>query len=89
MDSPNSTTNRNSGSHETTPWLDLKSSSFSAQVCWNTSTSRPYAAPTDSMFSTIAVAATTTERNVHAITRNVSSSTNPTTRGRLCLTCSE
>ena len=31
--------------------------------CWKTSTSSPYAAPTDSRFSTTAVAATTTDRN--------------------------
>src|ERR1700710_1950231 len=81
MDSPNSTTKRNSGSQETTVPVDVKPSRPSARVDWNTSTSTPQAAPTDSRVSTAAMSATAIERNATVSTTTVSRSTNPNTSG--------
>ena len=51
------------------------------QPCWKTSTRIPYAAPTDSRFSTTALTAITSERNDTSISTNASSRTNPNTSG--------
>src|SRR5215204_3940502 len=88
MDSPNSTTNMNSGSQLVIAPVELKPSSDSPQPCWNTSTSSPYAAPMDSRFSTIALAAITSDRNETSSSTNASSSTNTNTSGPLLDTCS-
>src|SRR5918994_1526845 len=89
MDSPKSTTKRNIGSHATTAPLERKSSSPSAQVCWKTSTSSPYAAATESRFSAIAVVATTTERKETSTSTNVSPSTKAITHGSRALSIAE
>ena len=48
---------------------------------WKTSTSSPYAAPTESRFAAIDVAATTSERNASTSSRKLSPSTNAKTIG--------
>ena len=50
-------------------------------VLTNTSTSTPYAAPTDSRLRTIASSATTIDRNASVSSTKLSSSTNAITRG--------
>ena len=62
--------------------VDLNPSRPSAQECWKTSVSTPYAAPTESMFSTIAVSGITIDRNVISSSRNVIVNTNANTTGR-------
>ena len=52
------------------------------QPCWKIAVITPYAAPTDSRFSTIAVPAITGERNATSISRKVTTSTNANT-GRI------
>ena len=66
---------------------DSKPSSDSAQPCWNTSTSTPYAAPTESRFRTIAFSGTTIDRNATSSNRNASASTNTITYGTPCFIC--
>ena len=62
--------------------VDSKPSSDSPWPSWKTSTSTPYAAPTDSRFSTIALSGITIERNVTSSSRNARPSTNANTIGR-------
>src|SRR5262249_11549542 len=80
---PNRTTNRNMGSHDVIERLDVKSSSPSAQVSWKIRTRIPYAAPTDSRFSAIAVTGITTERNVARSSTNARPRTNASTQAIL------
>ena len=65
-----------------------KPSSSFAKPCWNTSTRTPYAAATDSRFSTIVFSAMTTERKATSMSRNASPSTNANTSGALPRTAS-
>ena len=57
----------------------------SAQSCWKTSTSRPYAAPTESRLSSTAVSGMTIERNVASRSTNARPSTNANTHGMRAL----
>ena len=52
---------------------------------WKTSTIRPYAAPTDSRFITIALTGTTSERNTTVSRMNESASTSARTIGLYCV----
>ena len=63
------------------PPTELKPSKDSRWPSWKIHTSTPYAAPTDSRFSTIAVAGITSERKVTSSSRNASASTNTKTHG--------
>ncbi len=49
------------------------------QPCWKTATRMPYAAPTDSRFSTIEVTATVSERNDSSISTKANTTTNANT----------
>jgi hypothetical protein len=63
------------------PPFDSKSSRLSPQPHWKNITSRPYAAPTDSRLSTIALIATTSDRNEASRIRKAKTSTKPKTSG--------
>ena len=71
----------NSGSHGATAPLDVKSRRFVPQPNWNTATTTPYAAATDSRFRMTALAAITSERNDASSSRNAKVSTKPNTSG--------
>ncbi len=62
-----------------------KPSSPLPQPSWKTSTSTPYAAATESRFSSTALTAMTSDLNVTSISRNASSSTNANTSGAVVL----
>src|SRR5262249_3848370 len=81
MDRPNRTTNRNSGIQEVIDPVDLKSRNDSRWPCWKIHTSTPYAAPTDSRLSRIALIGITIERNVSSSNTNASPRTNANTIG--------
>jgi hypothetical protein len=81
MDSPKRITNRKSGSQSVTPPTDLKFSSDSRLPSWKTRTSTPYAAPTESRLSTIALIGMTIERKVRSSRRKASPSTYAKTIG--------
>jgi hypothetical protein len=82
LDRPNKITNRNSGSQEVIVPLERKRRIGSAQRCWKTSTSTPYAAATESRFSATAVSGTITDRNATISRPKASTSTNATAYGR-------
>ena len=65
-----------SGSHDAIAPFEWKPSRPSAHVCWKTSTSSPYAAPTESRLSSTALIGITIERNVTSSSRKQSASTN-------------
>ena len=69
------------GSQNAIPPLDWKLRMFSPQPNWKVATSTPYAAPTDSRFSTIALIAITIERNESSSRMNANVSTKPNTSG--------
>jgi hypothetical protein len=73
------------GSHDAMPPLERKFSRLAPQPYWKMATSTPYAAPTDSRFSTIAFTAMTIERNESSRSRNANVSTNANTSGAECL----
>ena len=81
----NRITKRNSGSQLVTPPFELKPSSDSPQPSWNTRTSTPYAAPTESRLRMIALIGITIERKVTSINRKVSPKTNAKISGSLLL----
>ena len=64
--------------------FEWKPRSGCAQRCWKTSTRTPYAAPTESRFSTIAFSGTTIERNATSSSTNANASTNAITYGIPC-----
>src|SRR5215472_8505286 len=84
MDSPNSTTNRNSGSQLATEWTLVKPRNDCPQPHWNSATMTPYAAPTDSRLSMTAVNGMTRERNETSSSRNASSRTKAKTQADRC-----
>ena len=73
------------GSQKAIPPFDWKFRRFSPQPYWNTATSTPYAAPTESRLRTIALPAITRERNEISRSRNANVSTKPNTSGHECL----
>ena len=66
--------------------IEVKPSNPWAHSPWKISTSSPYAAPAESRFSAIELAAITTDRKVNTMTRKVSTSTKPMTSGNFCRT---
>ncbi len=74
-------TNRNSGSQVMIAPVEENPSSPSAHEFWNTSTSSPYAAPTDSRFITIALSGTTSERNASSSSTKLRPSTSAKIHG--------
>ena len=78
----------NSGSHDVIAPFEWKPRIPSAQLCWKTSTSRPYAAPTDSRLSSTAFIGITIDRNVTSSSRKQSASTNANTSGACAFICS-
>src|SRR6266487_3751087 len=84
MDSPNSTTNRNSGRKlAIAPGL-VKPSSDCPQPHWKIATMTPYAAATDSRLRMTAVSAMTSDRKAMSSRANASSSTKPNTHQDRC-----
>src|SRR5918994_2001623 len=86
MESPNRITNRNSGSHEVTAPVDSNPSSDSRWPSWKIQITTPYAAPTDSRLSRIALIGITIDRNVTSRRANAIANTNANTTGtRSCI----
>src|SRR5918995_638174 len=74
-------TNISIGNHAAIAPVDEKARTPSAQVPWNTSVIRPYAAPTERTLSATVATASHGEPNEIVMTRSVSTSTKATTHG--------
>src|SRR6266511_4022147 len=82
MDSPNAKANTSTGSTNHTEPVGSNRSSPDRCPSWNTHTSAPKLAPSDSTFMTRAFTGTTTEPVIRNSSTNVASATNPRTSGR-------
>src|ERR1700759_1789531 len=71
----------NSGSQGATAWLEVNPRASAPQPNWNTATTTPYAAATESRFRTTALTAITSERNEASSSRKANVSTKPNTSG--------
>ena len=74
--------NRKRGTNTAMCPSEVNPSSRCPHPHWNTATSRPYEAPTDSRFMTTAFSGRISERNAITSNRKDSASTVPTTAGR-------
>src|SRR5918994_426293 len=81
MDRPNSTENRNTGTHASIRSTCPKPKRSAPTPSWKTSTNSPYAAPTESRLTAIAVSATTIERKARVSRTNVRARTKAITIG--------
>ena len=84
MDSPNRTTNRNSGSQLATECVLVKLRSDCPQPRWNSATTTPWAAAADSRLRVTAVRGMRIERKETSSRTNASSKTNAKTQPVRC-----